>query len=218
MKKCLNCGIKIGGNRTSCPLCQNAITGEGTVDNWPSMIKLKKQAFIYKLQLFLVLATVVVALSLDFLLDLYNDKHWSVVVTVAAITIEIVVRGFLKRNIVIAKIISMSVLHISLILLFASWYYDFMNPVIYFVIPILMGITLIVNLVFSLIDKTENAMVYLLVNILAGVLAYIAIALGRMNRTLPWTICLMISVITFIGIVIFKGRKVFSEIQKRMNF
>lgn len=220
MKNCLNCGIEIGGNVKTCPLCQNALVGEASVDNWPPLEKLKKRAFFYKLQLFIVLASIVICLSLDYLLELNGEssRHWSMIFSVCAITVEIVVTGFVKRSVVVAKILSMSVLHVSLILLFVSWYYNFMGLVVYVVIPFLMCATLIANLVFSLIDKTSNAMVYLLANILVGVLAYAVIMAGHKSNTLPWTICLMCSMVTLIGIIIFKGKKVISEIQKRMNF
>ena len=218
MKNCLNCGISIGGDRETCPLCQNSITGEGTANNWPDSEKLKKQAFWYKLQLFIVLSIVIVGLGLDFILELNKGKHWSFIVAIWLIVAELVFRGFLKKSPVVAKILSIGVLHISLLLILTSWYYEFLNPVIYIVIPILMSVTLCANLVFSLIDTNENAMVYLLANILAGLVAYAVLELGYKSRTLSWTICLMISAVTLLGILIFKGKKVLSEIQKRMNF
>lgn len=218
MKKCVNCGIDIGGDGRTCPLCQNAITGIATPYNWPPMKKLKKQAFFYKLQLFLMLTAVVIGLSLDFLLDLYDKKHWSIILAITVVSVELLVRGFIKKTPVLAKIISMSVLHVSVLLVIIGWYYEFLNPIIYIVIPILVGANLVVNLILALIDKTENAMVYLLVNILVGVVSYVVLLIGRKSRTLPWTICLMISAVTLIGIMVFKGRKVISEIQKRMNF
>lgn len=219
MKKCLNCNIQVGGHTDTCPLCQNILTGDVTTnDNWPPMLKLKKQAFFYKLQLFLVLAAIVVGLSLDFLLELNNGKHWSLIASISLFVIEVVVFGFLKKSIVIAKIISISILHIAMLLILAGWYYNFLHTVAYLIIPILISAALIANFVFSLIDNADNALVYLLGNILIGIIAYAVLIFSHRNRTLAWTICLMISVVTFIGIAVFKGGKVLSEVQKRMNF
>jgi len=218
LKKCLNCGIDVGGENETCPLCQNTLTGDASPYNWPPMKKLKKQAFLYKLQLFIVLTLIVVGLTLDYMLDLNGGKHWSMIISIWMVVVEIVVRGFIKKSLVVAKILSISMLHISMLLLFTSWYYGFKTPIIYVVIPILMCVTLIANLVFSLIDTRDNAMVYLLVNILSGFVSYIVLEIGHKSRTLPWTICLMLSGVTLIGIVIFKGKEVLNEIQKRMNF
>lgn len=219
MKKCLNCNIEVGGSTDTCPLCQNMLTGnESTPNNWPTLVKLKKQAFFYKLQLFIVLTSIVVALSLDFLLELNNGKHWSLIVALTIFMVEITVLHFIKKSVVIAKIISLSTLNIAFILVVTGWYYNFLHPIAYLVLPIMISAALIANFIFSLLDTADNALVYLLGNILIGVLSYLVLIFSHRNRTIAWTICLMISVVTFIGIAVFKGSKVWSEVQKRMNF
>ena len=41
---------------------------------------------------------------------------------------------------------------------------------------------------------------------------------GRIDgRSIPWVNCLIISVVTFLGLVIFKGRDLRSEIAKRLH-
>lgn len=218
MKKCFNCNINVGGDNTTCPLCQNNLTGDNTLRNWPQMVKLKKQTLIYKLQLFLVLASVVIGLSLDFLLDLNNGtKHWSLIVTLACIVFEFVIVGFLKRSPIPAKIINISILHIAIVLVAASLYFDFFEPVMYIVIPIMMGSTGVLNFVLAFVDRRENSMVYLLANIFAGVVSYGVLSIIGKNKSIAWNICLMISLVTLIGIVVFRGRKVVSEVEKRMN-
>lgn len=217
MKKCLSCNIDIGGTIETCPVCQNSLTGDESPDNWPKMAKLKKQAFLFKLQLFIVLASVVIGLCLDFLLDINNGKHWSAVVAVSLLMAEVIFVKFLKKSPIPAKILNVVILHASMILVLISWYYNFLEPIVYIVIPIIMAVTVVMNFIFALIDKTENAMVYLLANIFAGIVAYIMLTIIQ-RRTLSWTICLMLSAVMFIGIVVFKGRKVLNEVQKRMNF
>lgn len=218
MKKCLSCDIFVGGNVKSCPLCRNSLNGEDSHNNWPQLNKLKKQAFFYKLQLFLVLTIVVVSLSLDFLMDINNDKHYSLMIAISLVVIEIVVRGFIKKSIVITKIISVSALHISLLLILIGWYYNFINLVIVWILPIIMAATLTTDFVLALIDKTENAMVYLLMNVLITIVAYAVIVVEWRMKPLIWSICLMLGIIAFIGMAVFKGPKLISEIQKRMNF
>lgn len=218
MKKCLSCNIEVGGNTDTCPLCQNLLSGDiSSPNNWPQMVKLKKQAFFYKLQLFIVLVVVVVSLSLDFLMDLNRGRHWSLIVSISIMMIEIVVWRFIKKSVVVAKIISVSILHIAMLLVLTGWYYNFLHPIAYVVIPIMISAALIANFVFSLIDNADNALIYLLGNILIGIVAYIVLLFSHRSRTLPWTICLMISAVTFIGIAVFKGGKVISEVQKRMH-
>ena len=69
---------------------------------------------------------------------------------------------------------------------------------------------------------SANALVYLLMNIGVGLLPYILLFFridrGRIDgRSIPWVNCLIISVVTFLGLVIFKGRDLRSEIAKRLH-
>lgn len=218
MKKCLNCNIEIGGRTDTCPLCQNSLTGEATEDNWPHPKKLKAQAFIYKLQLFLALAAIAVSLSLDFLLELNNGIHYSLIIAMWLIVFEIDLSRNIKRLFVITRTISISVLHICILLLITAWYFNFFELTAYLLVPIFLGTLLIANLIFSLIDTTENALVYLLSTILIIVVVYAFMKARHIDNGLTWDICLMTSAVSLIGIIIFKGRKVSNEVRKRINF
>jgi hypothetical protein len=214
----MNCNIKIGGNIDTCPLCQNSLTGTGSPNNWPSPTRLRKQAFMYKLQLFLVLAVIVVGLSLDFLLEVNNGKHYSLIFSLWLIVFELDLWSNIKKVFVVSRTVSISMLHICMLLLLTSWYFGFFDISVFTIIPILTGTALLANMTFAMIDTKENAMVYLLENILFVFIVYAVLKAKYTQPGLTWTICLMISLVCLIGIVIFKGRKVINEIQKRMNF
>ena len=67
-----------------------------------------------------------------------------------------------------------------------------------------------------------NKWLYLLMNIGVGLLPYILLFFridrGRIDgHSIPWVNCLIISVVTFLGLVIFKGRDLRSEIAKRLH-
>ncbi len=218
MKTCRNCNIKIGGSVDTCPLCQNSLTGEPSADNWPAKKGLKTRALLYKLQLFIVLTVIVVGLSLDFLLNLNNGKHYSLIIALWLIVFEMDLRSNLKRLFVISRTVNFAVYHIILLMLITGWYYGFSDLVIFTIAPILTSALIIVNLILSLTDRSGNALVYLLANILAVLVAYIAIRSAYHDARLVWAISLMTGAISLIGIIIFKGHKVLNEVQKRMNF
>ena len=217
MKKCLNCGINAGGQRQQCPICQNSLTGEATENYWPVQKKLKLQSFFYKLQLFIVLTLTVVSLSLDFLMNINTGRHWSIPVFLWAISLEMLLKHFIRKSVPPAAIVTDSVLHVCALLLLTSWYMGFFRPVAEYVVPIFITALLIANLVFTLTDKKGNAMVYLLVSIIIGIAAYAFLFVKKADIPLSYTICLMVSVITFIGICVFRGRAVRNEVEKRMN-
>lgn len=218
MKKCLNCNIEIGGNTDTCPLCQNSLTGDASPNNWPSPSGLKTKAFIYKLQLFLVLAAATVGISLDYLLELNDGRHYSLVIALWLIVFELQLRSNLKRSFVISRTVSFGVLYSGFLLLLTAYTFGFFDIIAFMVLPIMFGAALLANLTFSMIDTSGNALVYLLGNILLVIFSYAFLLLKGVEAGLVWTICLMVSFVALIGIIIFKGRKVTNEIQKRMNF
>jgi len=218
MKKCISCDIYVDGDRKTCPICQNALNGEASPYNWPLPENFKKHAMLYKIQLFIVLTVIVIALALDFLLDLNPGTHYGLTIAGWGIMAELMIKSFIKKHLFPAKIVSYSAVVLSVLLALTSYYYHFFNPIFYLVIPIIIGGTIIANFVFCLIDKKGNSLVYLLCTILIGILPYIAIYLGHKDMVLPWTICLIVSVIAFIGIVVFKGKNVRIELAKRFNF
>lgn len=218
MKKCLNCNIEIGGKMDTCPLCQNSLTGDASLNNWPSPSGLKAKAFIYKLQLFIVLTAIAVGISLDYLLELNNGTHYSLIIALWLIVFELQLRNNIKRIFVISRTVSIGILYSCLLLLLTAYWFGFFDIAAYMIVPIMLGAALLANLTFSMIDTTENALVYLLGNILLVMVIYAALRIKRVETGLVWTICLMVSIVSLIGIIIFKGRKVSNEIQKRMNF
>ena len=86
-------------------------------------------------------------------------------------------------------------------------------------------VALACNFIFAFLHSnfTANALVYLLMNIGIGVLPYILLFFridydGKLDaHSIPWAICLILSIITFLGLVIFRGRDLKNELVKRLH-
>jgi len=217
MKKCPSCNIQLDGDRTNCPFCQNSLIGDASEANWPPINRLKKQAFFFRLQLFIVLVIIVISVSLDFLLKLNNGVHYSLLVSMWGLTTELLLRFIIKRHVFPSKIISFSVVTGSVLLAVTAYYLNFFTPVFYIVIPIVISATIIANFVFSFIDKRGNDLIYLICTIFVGLVPYIVLEIGHKDMLIAWNVCWMISIIAALGIIVFKGRKVLTELQKRFN-
>lgn len=199
-----------------CPICQNTLKGEGCEDYWPKENKLRQQAFWYRLQLFIALSLTLVGLVLDFTLSLHGQKHWSLIVALWVVIGELVFDHYLHRMIILANLLTKCAFYVAVLLFITGWYLGFRTVVVYVVIPIMVSALLIANLVFALIDKKGNALIYLIMNILVGLVSS-AVLLVLRRQAIVWTICFMISAVTFIGVAVFLGRKLTLELQKRMN-
>ena len=132
--------------------------------------------------------------------------------------------GPLPENTALRQIFNLLLL-VSALLVFTDWFNGYTGYSLDLVVPILCCTALVCNFIFAFLRSrfTANALVYLLMNIGIGVLPYILLFFridysGRLDaHSLPWVICLIISVITFLGLVIFRGRALKNEIVKRLH-
>jgi len=56
-----------------------------------------------------------------------------------------------------------------------------------------------------------------LTNLFVGVVPYIFIYFLGKGTPIAWIVCTIVSILLFIGAVIFKGRTVLNELQRRFN-
>lgn len=221
MMICPYCNVKVGGNLKKCPFCQSKLVGEAGKAYFPTQTILKIQSFFYKLQLFIVWIVIIAAVGIDFMfgLPLYSscDYHWSLLVVMWLLAFEFSIIRLFKRGVSASRVLSISVIIVMIMLSVTAYYAGFLKIFVYWVLPNVVMATLIANFILSMIDKSGNAMVYLLTNLLVGVLPYIAFYLMQRDCPLEWMICLLVSFSLFVGAIIFKGREVVNEIQRRLS-
>lgn len=220
MKTCPHCKIKVGGSFEECPLCQSHLLGSKSPDYWPSAARIKHRSLALKLVQFLLLAGCVICAAVDFLILKEPHLHWSVPVLAWVVVCLWFLTRYLRNHHSIPRILFQTMLVYSLLTVWTEYFIGFRGISTNFIVPILCGCILILNFVFSFIDAgfTENSLVYILLNILVGTLPYVPLLLHEGEPPLTWTICLIISVITFLGLFIFKGRTLWSELHKRLHF
>lgn len=218
MNICPKCHIKVGVMDDICPICQNGLEGEESgIAHWPIAQDLKKKSILLKIQLLVVLVSVVICLGLDFLMDIYKVLHWSLIVALWGISAELVLYRIIKRSFIVPKVIGNTTITAVVLLLITAWYAGFWNLAVFYIIPCIVLAALIFNFILALIDKTENAMVYLLCSVLGGSIPVIGLIIRDGKAPVLWSICIMASVVSVIGIAVFKGGKMLQEIRKRTN-
>ncbi len=219
MKRCLSCDISVGGHTRICPLCQNALMGKETPGIWPVITeRLRKLALLYKLQLFVVLSAIVICVVVDFFVVKTSRFHWSVAVVLWALAFELFLRSVIRGRVTPVRLVTLTTFGCLVLLIVTSWYFGFWGICFHYIAPISISAVLFFNFVMCLADKSENAMVYLLVNILVGAVTYVIQVVVPGDILLPWSICLIITLISFIGMAVFKGRSMVTEIHKRLHF
>ncbi len=226
MNTCPHCHIKVGGDSTYCPLCQNRLPGPAGKAYFPATApRIHWASMLYKIVAFVLCALVVVAGAFDFLLlEETPHRHFSVLMAVWAAAILLVLRAVLRRRFNGPRQIFNLLLLVSALLVFTDWFNGYTGFSLDLVVPILCCVALVCNFVFAFLHSkfTANALVYLLMNIGIGLLPYILlffrIGAGRIDgHSIPWVVCLILSIITFLGLVIFQGRALKAELEKRLH-
>ena len=225
MKTCPHCHIRVGGDTGYCPLCQNRLTGEqGTPWFPPTAPRIHRASLFYKVVACVVLTLTVIAGAVDFLLVDDPHLHFSLLMLVWGLAALAVLRVLLRRRYNGPRLVFNLLLLVSALIVFTDGFTGYTGYSLDLVVPILCSVTLVCNFIFAFLHSrfTANALVYLLMNIGVGLLPYILLFFridrGRIDgHSIPWVLCLIISVVTFLGLVIFKGRDLRSEIEKRLH-
>ena len=227
MRKCPYCKIEVGGDLLKCPLCQSKLMGSVTSETeneeayYPRLEAQKKRSLYYKIQLFIVWVILIVGIGLDFMFGLrlpgFPDLHWSLLLAMWLVAVEF---GFMRQfrpGTGSARKVTLIVLITLVALPITARYLNFFDITMDLIVPIILTGTIIANFVLVMIDKHGNTMAYLLSGLLLGVIPSIVLYFKRESMPLAWSICLIVSVILLVGAVIFKGRSVAAEIQRRFN-
>lgn len=221
MKTCPHCHIQVGGSAQYCPLCQNSLVGTPEPDRYPRVVPLARQASLfYRIVAFVLLGAAVICSVIDYIMTEGKHMHWSLLVLIGAVGVLLLLRALLRQGRNAPKLLFQILIGTSLIVTFADYYAGWNGIAIDAIVPILCSVTLVLNFIFAFVNRrfTENGLVYLLLNIVVGVVPYIGLTLRHSVRPpLPWVICLIISMITFLGLVIFKGRSLLAEFEKRLH-
>ncbi|MBO6213944.1 MAG: hypothetical protein J6N76_00235 [Lachnospiraceae bacterium] len=221
MKVCPYCKMEVGGDLKKCPLCQSKLNGPDEEPYFPNQTALRIRSFFYKVQLFIVWTTIILCLGLDFLFH-YNplprfNIHWSLLVFMWLGVFEFGIMRLFKKGTGSSRILTILVFILLIMLMITAYYLGSVWLMIEWVVPITIAGTMIANFVLAMLDNDGNSMVYLLSNLFVGVTPYVVFYVLQKDCPYTWIVCLLLSVILFVGAIIFKGREVISEIHRRFN-
>ena len=221
MRQCPYCKVKIAGLHYKCPLCQSKLMGDNEGPVFPKPEAQKKRSIVYKLQLFFVWVVLIVGLGLDFMLGLrlpsFPDLHWSLLLALWLVTFEFgIMRQFRPGTGSAGKVTMLAIFMVAVWCVTAR-YFGLLEPTVDIAVRSALGATIITDFILAMIDKEGNNMAYLLSGLLLGVVPSVIILFLRDPMPLAWSICLMVSVILFVAAIIFKGKAVKGELQKRFH-
>ena len=221
MRRCPYCKVGIAGDLVKCPLCQSKLAGTGEEPCYPKFEAQKKRSLLYKIQLLLTWGLLIVGIGLDFMVGLrlpgYPNLHWSLLLAMWLMVIEFGIMRQFKPETGSAGKVTMLVLIMLATWCVTAYFFGFMKITVDLVIPCALTAMSTANFVFAMLDRNGNTMAYLLSGLLMGVVPSVICYFARTKTPLAWAICLMVSVVLLAGAVIFKGRAVAAELQRRFH-
>jgi len=221
MKKCPYCKIEVDGALGKCPLCQSKLMGEDEENYFPRLEEQKKRTIFYKIQLFIAWVILIVGVGLDFMIGLrlptFPDLHWSLLLAMWMVAIEFGIMRQFKPGTGSAGKVTIPVLITLSLLLITAHYLRFFDITADLVVPIILAVMIVADFVLAMLDKYGNTMAFLLTGVLIGAIPSLIRFIIWGTLPLPWTICMIISVVLFAGTVIFKGKPMAEELRRRFN-
>ncbi|MBR5897018.1 MAG: hypothetical protein IKZ39_05320 [Lachnospiraceae bacterium] len=221
MRRCPYCKVEITGDLYKCPLCQSKLMGTEEPLVFPRLETQKKRSIFYKLQLFLVWVLLIVGVGLDFMVGLrlpsHPTLHWSLLLAMWLVAFEFgIMRQFKPGTGPAGKVTNLVLITLALWCV-TAYFFGFLDVTLKLVVPSALAATIIANFVLALIDKHGNDMAYLLSGVTLGAVPGIILFFVMDSMPIAWSVCLMLSIILLVGAIIFRGKAVVAELQKRFH-
>ena len=218
MKRCEKCNVDVRGSDSLCPLCQYRLTGEEEAPVFPVLPTLYIQhKLLFKLLILLTVSGGAICIAVNFMLP--ESGPWAIFVVFGVLCFWISLVSVLKRrdNLFKNTTFQVSVLSVLCILLdivtgWNGWSLEYFLPIAYSV----------AMLSFAVIARVkhhppEDYILYLFVVILFGIIPIILYFTGLAKVMLPSAVCMGMSVVSLVFLLVFEGKNMQMEINKRFH-
>lgn len=216
MKECLSCGISVGNGAKKCPLCGSPLkgSGEGGDRFFPFVQKERARYIFFKFQLLFFWGAFFAIILLSLIVDYrsffgrsFLQLLWLIIGEITFISIWRS-HGYIPGIIFRCAIAGMLALGLS-----SLWY-----PAIIPIIPSPFIPLLILNFIAALGGRDTNVVICFAANLGAIVFSFVVVVLIlKDTHIIIWQVCFLIGIFTLIGILIFRGQTLISELKKRLH-
>ncbi|MBE6024847.1 MAG: hypothetical protein E7231_16985 [Cellulosilyticum sp.] len=220
MKYCSKCHTKVMGSLIFCPLCQHELQIKDTKveDLYPTKIQKRTNKYML-LKIFGFISSIVSIIAIFFNLILPSKTLWSLCVVGIMGFVWLSISVAIRKHRDILKYLWYQMLIISSLAVFVDMMTGHRGWSITFVVPILLTTGMLAMYLLSKILHLQvgDYMIYLLMDALFGLIPCICLTTGKLSTNIPSQICILTSIISVIGLVIFEGKNMMSELKRRLH-
>ncbi len=220
MSYCSNCKVDILGDWDTCPLCLYPVQTQG-IDGQDSPfpdIPLRFHKYMaVKILTFLSVISVVLSFIVYRIWPTHTNYPW--LVLFGLISMWLIAYAIIQKRRNIAKSIVYQIALLSLLSILWDYYIGWSGWSINYAIPII-GSSALAAMFVSVRVVELVAGDYILYILIAALLALIPLSFilfGWISHPIPSFISVCLSVVMLVAILVFRGRVIVTELQKRMH-
>lgn len=220
MLYCKTCKVHLSGNYTRCPLCKGDLTGKScdTENRFPPDVSLKEPNHVL-IAWFALGSVIAMAVSIAINLILPSRGWWFMFVVCGVVSCWISFAFVLKKRTNIPKTVIWQVFILSILAYAWDRFTGFQGWSLNFVLPILCTGAMIAMSVIAKVKKLniQDYIFYLIIDFVFGILSFTLLAVGRITIVIPSAICFASTLIFLAALLIFQGKALLAEIQRRFH-
>ncbi|WP_010256383.1 DUF6320 domain-containing protein [Treponema primitia] len=218
---CHKCRVRVGGSPRRCPLCQGELSGEAEpgLDVFPEIpiLPVPNKRLISFIA-FGTIAVAVITVAINIAIP-SGGVWWSlfVIAGLGSLWLSFLVINNQWWN--IPKIIFLQLLVISVMVLLWDFFTGFYKWSLNFVIPTLFSCSMIALAVFAKVRrlKVEDYIIFLGIISVISIFSLLLIIFHVVTIVYPAVICFALSLISLAFLLVFEGRALWEELQRRMH-
>jgi len=221
MKKCKACGVSILDQTVVCPLCRSVLEGEAEKERVPMYPDVKgvtrKLNFIMQLYTFLAIVSEATLIIINYVT--FSGIWWSVISGVGILYFYLTLRYSIQKydgyqRTILLQLIGgvLLTLVIDFILGYQGWSVNFVLPGAILLIDLTIVILMLVNL-----TNWQSYILWQLLTLLLSVLVFVLWKINVIVYPIVTIVAVAVSVVMFVGTLIFGERRAKNELKRRFH-
>lgn len=220
MKYCSNCKVYIRQDKEKCVLCENVLDKEKTKNNqkiFPKIPPFYESNLALRILIFISIVAVVVSFAIDMIFP--SSINWPILLLFGLLSIWFGLIMVVQKRYHIPKKIIWQVFIVSILSIFWDFETGWRGWSIDYVIPTICVSAMIIMYVTAKIMKLSirDYITYAFIDGLFGIVPVLFILFDVVNVVYPSIISIGFSLISLSAIIIFQGKEIKEEINKRMH-
>ena len=220
MLYCKNCKVHLSGKYVRCPLCKGDLAGETDQADTifppdPPRVETNHALLTWLALDSVAAAAVCIAVNLIF----PSGGWWFMFVVFGIVSFWISLALVLKKRTNIPKTVLWQVGLLSVLAFIWDRFTGSRGWSLNYVLPILCTSAMVAMSVIARVKKLniQNYILYLVIDCVFGILSFTLLAVGIVTEVIPSAICFASTIIFLAALLIFQGKALLAEIQRRFH-